>query len=466
MSGPSARDPAAARAWWWLAAIVLGATALRVYVLTAGPDLDTDAYGHALLGRYAWADPGNLQIHWVWLPLWHFSFGLAGWLGLGFQAVRWFDVALSALIPVLVFVTVRGARREPSLRNAVALLAAAFAALFPIAVTHGQSAEPEALFCVLLLSAALCVERGARVLASVALAVAVLLRFEAWASLPAFALASVLHTPRIWSWRRRIARGGLAVLLPGLTILLYVWLHHLAYDRRWLVFLTENHAFVREARSRAVPGIGPQPVWFWYLASLPYRTAGPVVVLAAIGAWRFAQRAPLSYRLVGPWLLAFVSYGWVREQHLGLDRHFFAVVPFYALAMAEGAALLAERARPRQWLVALAVAGPVLLMLGFSVYHARVHARAAALAFLPEREMAARLLAEAPEPGSVYCASPKVEVLSGLHHDRFAAADAVLERAASGRRVTVVDDLAHRDRWPAAWRSVGSTPELVVLAGP
>jgi hypothetical protein len=267
-------------------------------------------------------------------------------------------------------------------------------------------------------------------------------------------------------------RGAVAVVVPGLVIVAYVILHRRAYDGRWLVFLTENHAFVQEARTHAVPGLGPQPVWYWYVAALPYRTAGPVVVLALVGLWRFLRHAPITYRVVGPWLLAFVSYGWVREQHLGLDRHFFAVVPFFAVAMAEGAVLVADHlaariAEPRRKLVAmLTLSVAACGLLGFSVHHAHGHALAAAHAFEPERAMAAVLAAQAPGVGAVYCSWGKVEVLSGLGPDRFAGADAVRERGGAGAPVVIVDDVAHRDRWPASWRSVGSTPQIVVLAGP
>lgn len=449
---------------WALLIVVIASTALRVFVLRAGPDLDTDAYGHAVLGRYTWADPGNLQIHWVWLPLWHFVFGALGALGLGFQVVRGLDVLLSGCIPLLVYATVQCARPELRGRSWVAVLGAAFAAFFPLAITHGQSAEPEAAFCVLLLGAALAIERERRLLASSLLACAVLLRFEAWAVLPAFALASVQRAAPALGWPRRLLRGSLAVWAPGLTILAYVYVHHLAYDGRWLVFLRENHAFVHEARTHAIPGVGPQPSVFWYAAILPFRTAGPVVVFAALGVWRFLRGAPITYRWVGPWLLAFVTLGWVREQHLGLDRHFFAVVPFYAVAMAEGMWLVAERV-PRRAALPLAAAS-VLLLFGFSLHHARGHARASQDAFAPERDMARLLRERAPAPSSVYCSWGKVEVLSGVRQDRFAGADAVRERAALGQPVTVVDDVGHRERWPSDWRIVGETSEIVVLAGP
>ncbi len=461
-------------ALWALVAIALGSTLLRLYVFAAGPDLDTDAYGHAVLGRYTWADPGNLQVHWVWLPLWHFFFGWVGSLGLGFQSVRLFDVALSALLPALVFATVLTARRDRDER--VAVLSALFAAFFPIAITHGQSAEPEALFAVLLLSAAWCIQRNARLLASLPLGVAVLLRFEAWAVLPAVGVASVLLVRGARGWATRLLRGSVAVLLPGVVIVAYVVLHQQAYGGRWLVFLSENHAFVKEARAHAVPGLGPQPVWYWYAAALPFRTAGPVVALALVGLWRFVRQAPITYRIIGPWLLGFVSYGWIREQHLGLDRHFFAVVPFFAVAMAEGAVLvarivgdqLAARRGPRAGatgvVATLALAAGALL--GFSVHHARVHARVAAHAFELERQMAAALVDQAPGAASVYCSWGKVEVLSGLRPDRFAGADAIRERGAGGAAVVVVDDVGHRDRWPVEWRTVASTPEILLLASP
>ena len=179
-----------------LPAIVLGATLLRLYLWTAGPDLDTDAYGHAVLGRYTWDDPGNLQIHWVWLPLWHFFFGLCGALGLGFQFVRLFDIALSAVIPVLVFRTVLLARARKADESVAVLGAHCSPRSFPSRSRTASRASPRrcsprARFS--RLHSASNAAHGRAGPAWPARRGRACLRFEAWAAYcPAFAVASVL----------------------------------------------------------------------------------------------------------------------------------------------------------------------------------------------------------------------------------------------------------------------------------
>ena len=133
---------------WAVLGVVL-ALLLRLWVLGSGPDLDTDSYGHARIGRLAMEHPTRLAVHWVWLPLWHFVLGGAARLGLGFTAMRVVDALLAAGVPLLTFAIVARASRSRVAGSAagtshgVAVLAAWFAAWFPLAITHGASAEPE-----------------------------------------------------------------------------------------------------------------------------------------------------------------------------------------------------------------------------------------------------------------------------------------------------------------------------------
>ena len=452
---------------WAVLGVVL-ALLLRLWVLGSGPDLDTDSYGHARIGRLAMEHPTRLAVHWVWLPLWHFVLGGAARLGLGFTAMRVVDALLAAGVPLLTFAIVARASRSRVAGSAagtshgVAVLAAWFAAWFPLAITHGASAEPESLFAVLVLIACAALEARRWLGCGAALALAVLLRFEAWASLPAFALAA-LWTARGSSVQRLVCALW-TVLLPTVVIVLYTVLHALAYDGVWLAFVRENAVFVREARALAPANPnGPQPEWTWYLASLPWRTAGPVVLTALVGVVPFVRAAPRSFVCVGPWLLAFVSVGWIREQHLGLDRHFFAVIPFYATAMAEGAWLLASALQStpaRQRLLGASV----LLLCGYSLYSARSHARASAASFVDERAIAVRLTEARPPPGSVHCSAPEIEVFSALAADRFADPEVLVQRAQTGAPVWVVEEHTRRARWPSSWRAIEQRGRWLLLS--
>src|SRR5579863_9341390 len=93
----------------------LVALALAIFVLAlwrgvcvlAGPDIDTDAYAHHMIARAILADPRDLAVHWVWLPLFHYVQVPLVALGGTMTAVRWINVALSAALPLVLFGYVR-----------------------------------------------------------------------------------------------------------------------------------------------------------------------------------------------------------------------------------------------------------------------------------------------------------------------------------------------------------------------
>src|SRR3984957_14531304 len=85
---------------------VLALAAWRATCVLAGPDVDTDAYAHHMIARAILADPTDLSVHWVWLPLFHYAQVPLVALGGTMDQVRWINVALAAALPVLVFVYV------------------------------------------------------------------------------------------------------------------------------------------------------------------------------------------------------------------------------------------------------------------------------------------------------------------------------------------------------------------------
>src|SRR6202035_958325 len=98
-----------------LALSLLALAAWRAACVLTGPDIDTDAYAHHMIARAILADPGDLAVHWVWLPLFHYAQVLLVALGGTMQDVRWVNVALSAALPVVLYVYVlRTARAAES----------------------------------------------------------------------------------------------------------------------------------------------------------------------------------------------------------------------------------------------------------------------------------------------------------------------------------------------------------------
>src|ERR1700692_2454594 len=73
----------------------------------AAPDVDTDAYAHHMIARAILADPRDLAVHWVWLPLFHYAQVPLVALGGTMEHVRWLNVLLSTALPVVLFEYVR-----------------------------------------------------------------------------------------------------------------------------------------------------------------------------------------------------------------------------------------------------------------------------------------------------------------------------------------------------------------------
>jgi hypothetical protein len=417
-----------------LLAVVAAATAARLALVAAGPDLDSDAYGHAVIGRTLLFAPADLRLHWVWLPLWQYVFTALALVGRGLDDVRLANVLLAAATPILLAGAVerhlaraRSTRSERAIDAVVPFFAGALACLWPLALEHGQSGEPEPLFATLLVAACFAVERGRPWWGGAALAVACVLRYEAWAVVPAFALASVTR-----AWRapegaraRAFAREAGAWGLPLCAIAAWIVLHQRATGE-WLQFLRVNREFARAARAVAAPGVGPEPTALWYAASLPQRNLERAALLALPGLVWLVRRAPLTLALVGPTLLAFVTYGWVRQQHLGLDRHMYAVVPFYSLAVAGGAAevaRLALRVLPSRARVVALVHVGVCFWVGvrtlryFTVPAFERSLGEHAAAWVHERG-AAEIVRQG-QPARVFCDLPRVEVFSRVAPGRF-----------------------------------------------
>src|SRR5579859_1192449 len=126
-------------------AVVVSALALwRARCVLTGPDIDPDGYAHHMIARAILADPRDLAVHWVWLPLFHYLQVPLIALGGTMDDVRWANVALSAALPFVLFAYVRRtATSGPAgiSPDVVAALAAVIAAACPIAMQMGTTSQ-------------------------------------------------------------------------------------------------------------------------------------------------------------------------------------------------------------------------------------------------------------------------------------------------------------------------------------
>src|SRR5580693_2818739 len=111
-----ARSPVPGRVLGRAPACVLAVTTVALLVwrgacVFAGPDIDTDAYAHHMIARAILADPHDLAVHWVWLPLFHYLQVPLVWAGGTMDTVRWTNLALAAATPWTLFRYVRRTAR-------------------------------------------------------------------------------------------------------------------------------------------------------------------------------------------------------------------------------------------------------------------------------------------------------------------------------------------------------------------
>lgn len=183
---------------------------LRVVWIFRFREIDADAYGHYFIAVATRRDPGNIHVHWVWLPLFHFVVGAFTKIGLTFRGVRLAGALLATLPPLLVWDALRPRNGE------VARYAALAFAVSPLLTILGQSAQPEMLFLVFVTASLHAAAKERPLRAGVWLALACLVRYEAWGA----ALAA-----GVWWLGKDRTRAWLAfAAVPCATVALYILL--------------------------------------------------------------------------------------------------------------------------------------------------------------------------------------------------------------------------------------------------
>jgi hypothetical protein len=424
-----------------LAFALVGLAAWRAACVLAGPDIDTDAYAHHMIARAILADPRDLAVHWVWLPLFHYAQVPLVALGGTMEHIRWLNVVLTAALSCTLFAYVRATARPAEAQtpaDSIALVAALFTGASPIVMQMGTTAQVEPLFALLLLGVAIAFERRNHVAAAALLGAAVLLRYEGWAALAVVAVVLVVEQALARVSRDDAApsaRAWSVVLVPGVLILGWAALRR-PVDGRWFGFLMQTREFAEDAlRDKAAAGRGGFGLardLLYYPVVVPVRVLGPVVALVPFGVLRTWRQQGRRFVLVFVACLGFVTLSWVMRSSLGLDRHFVAIVPLYATFAAQGAAALADgaarvmarrAAASRAALAGRSLAHMLALLalvgLGIELHVWMGFWRASIVRGWPDRAALGEYLRALPVTSKIFCDDATLEITSGIDRHRF-----------------------------------------------
>ena len=305
---------------------------LRFLWILRVPDVDMDAYGHFVVARTLLHDPWNLSAHWVWLPLYHYVLTALIALHGTFGMARVLASLASASLPLIVH------RYAADGDGRVAALAAVGCAVAALPNVLGVSAQQEALFALLVLSSAWCIDRRRTLAASALLAAACLVRYEAWGAFGLLVAQTLLSRrfPRLLPRPFREPLPLALLALPAAAILGFV-LWHRAVDGRFFAFLEELYRYTHAQRGTLSRGPVFDTLYFPVL--LPLLLFGPAVILAVLGAPGACR--PGWILPMGIYLFLLASY--LGKGSLGGGRYYGSLAPFVCWAIAEGARRVATR---------------------------------------------------------------------------------------------------------------------------
>jgi hypothetical protein len=326
------------RALLVLAAVLLPAFLVRLWLIRHFAEPDTDAEGHLGIARALLVNPTNVSLHWVYLPAYHFF--LAGLLRLGLAArgIRVVNCVLASLVPVALWRCADGESRE---KREVAILAACLCAVSPLVNLLGTSAQQETLFTLLLLGTVWALDRSRFLVAGVLLALCSLVRYEIWGGLGLVVGLQLLGAippvaRRLPGPLGRASRWPLVVTVPAVLAVAGWLLAHKLAEGSWFGFLRELCRYTSAQREVYQRG----PLWF------PVRQ--PLYVFGWLVCGLGFVGVPRTFRpslLLPVGLYAFLVAAYELRGALGSARYYESLTPFVALAAAQGVYTLGSRWR-------------------------------------------------------------------------------------------------------------------------
>jgi hypothetical protein len=305
----------------WLAYAAFVGLVLRIAYILCVPDFDGDAYAHYEFASRVVHHPGDLTLHWIWLPGFHFFVAGLQILGAGIRGVRITNALLQTVGPILLY---RFARHRES--QSVALTAALLWSVSSLANLLATTALAETLFTLLMLSACGLIDAGRRpILAGLALAAACSLRYEAWFATAIFGIWSALKNPR---------SPPLSAVIPSACVVVYIVIRRWV-DGEWLWFIRETYRFTHMQRGLETGSRLFDVLWLPVIA--PLMLLGPAIVLLPKGL----VRTPSTPIIAG--LTLFVALTYLGHGTLGHTRYLTVLMPFAFVFIARGCDRLAAR---------------------------------------------------------------------------------------------------------------------------
>lgn len=388
------------------------------------PDIDTDAYVHHSIARQIILSPGDLSIHWVWLPLFHYISSLLILLGADYTFIRILNIFIWASVPVILFFFIYNQKNKNSLL--IAFLSSIICALFPIGILMGTTAQPEPLFSLLILLFIIFISKKKYFLSSIFLTLASMLRYEAWAVI---CVVSLIYLFEIKNEKKIFSLKILNIILPVAFILLWAFLRE-PFDGKLFGFLFQTQQFANDAlkESNSFQGGFLKIIldFIHYPIVIPALFMGISLLFVPFGLERcIKENKWILYSGLG--ILAFITLSWMFKSNLGLNRHFVALIPLYSTLSAYGllkiidflknffgkSGLLKKLNIKYTILVIVFASAIIYLIMWLYIWNKNFENQ------YPDKKSTAEFLKNIPDNKTIFCNDAIVEIFSKIDYKRF-----------------------------------------------
>jgi|WetSurMetagenome_2_1015567.scaffolds.fasta_scaffold69362_2 hypothetical protein len=440
-----------------------------IFVLNV-PDVDTDAYIHHSIARQIIMHPKDLSLHWVWLPLFHYLSSTAILLGANMETIRFVNIFIWALIPLILYFFLYKKQIEHNIF--LASVSSILCALFPIGILMGTTAQPEPLFALLMLLYIISLSNNKIIISSILLSLACILRYEAWAVL---IINLLFYFNDIFKNKKRILNKNLLnILIPGIVVLIWAVLRE-PFDGKLFGFLFQTQKFANDAlrESNSFQGGFLKIIidLIHYPIIVPAIFTGISLIFIPFGISNFYRQHKYFFYF-GVGILIFITASWMMKSNLGLNRHFMVLIPFYTTLTAYGVLAVSNYLKgfsdkfiflrriniKISLLIIILISCLIYLIMWLYIWSNNYKEG------FPERKVASEYLKNIPENKTIFCNDAIVEIFSDIDFKRFnhiwmennpGAYDMILQTAKNEGYVYVITT-------PEKWKDINDIGEKIL----
>ena len=395
--------------WQFLSVVTAGFLGRLIYTLLT-VDHAYDGYSRFIKGIDLLSNPCDLQIHWVWLPLFQYLNAAFYWLTRSYVSIRIFSTVCGTLSLVIIYKLAFAVFKEHKL----ALMASSIMALNPLIFVYDTTGMTETFFTLLLLSATYFFVVDRTLLFSLFLGLACLVRYEAWFIAPIFYIFALFQK------RQKLSTIFAAALIPLCSMFAWLYANHVFYgDALSFVHILNRYVISRRQDFPIISSFLPQEAQYlnlvallaplWYIITY-FIFLTPQVFLGAIrGLAKFGKKsrdtttlAVIAFSYVSLLTLLTVagfSEGWFRYS-----------IPMMPILIVFASRYVADRKLGMKKFVALTSISSLMILSVFGVWSQNT--------MEPTVETSDWLRENANE-GNILCVNAPIIILSNLPRDRF-----------------------------------------------